>query len=116
MNCINNTYQTPLFVAAAYNQVEIIDYLLQKGAKIETKDRDNFTPLLMAASEGNADAVRLLMDNNADLYALDKEDKTALYWAAAQNNIEVAQVGKKTKNGLEVNNFLRNYDVKYVYG
>ena len=79
-------------MAAAYNQVEIIEYLLQKGARIDPKDKDNFTPLLMAACEGNADAVRMLLDNNADMYAIDKEDKSALYWAAAQNHVEAAQV------------------------
>ena len=38
---------TPLAVAAAYNHVPIIEYLLKQGAEIETKDKDGYTPLLM---------------------------------------------------------------------
>ena len=44
---MNSLQQTPLAVAAAYNHVPIIEYLLKQGAEIETKDKDGYTPLLM---------------------------------------------------------------------
>ena len=53
INCLNSLQQTPLAVAAAYNHVPVIEYLLKKGAHIETQDKDGYTPLLLAASEGN---------------------------------------------------------------
>ena len=52
INCKNSYQQSPLAVAAAYNHVAIIEFLLKKGAEIETKDKDGYTPLLLAASEG----------------------------------------------------------------
>ena len=47
IDCMNSLQQTPLAVAAAYNHVPIIEYLLKQGAEIETKDKDGYTPLLM---------------------------------------------------------------------
>ena len=47
INSVNQNYQTPLMVASAYNQVEVIKYLLKKGAKIDKKDKESFTPLLV---------------------------------------------------------------------
>ena len=52
INCLNSYQQSPLAVAAAYNHVAIIEFLLKKGAEIEIKDKDGYTPLLLAASEG----------------------------------------------------------------
>ena len=51
---MNSYQQSPLAVAAAYNHVAIIEFLLKKGAEIETKDKDGYTPLLLAASEGKS--------------------------------------------------------------
>ena len=47
IDCMNSLQQTPLAVSAAYNHVQIIEYLLKQGAEIETKDKDGYTPLLM---------------------------------------------------------------------
>ena len=79
-------------MASAYNHVSIIEYLLKKGAKIEKRDRDNFTPLLLAAAEGNAEAVEILLQHGADIYAQDREDKSVLYWAAAENHSNAVEV------------------------
>lgn len=79
-------------MAAAYNHVNIIEFLLKRGADIETKDRDDYTPLLLAASEGNAEAVNVLIQSGANLFCMDKEDRTALYWAGLQNHNNVVEV------------------------
>ena len=50
INSVNQNYQTPLMVASAYNQVEVIKYLLKKGAKIDKKDKESFTPLLVMST------------------------------------------------------------------
>ena len=79
-------------MASAYNHVAIIEYLLKKGAKIEKRDRDNFTPLLLAAAEGNAEAVEVLLQHGADIYAQDREDRSVLYWASKENHVKAAEV------------------------
>ncbi len=34
-------------VASRFNSIDVIEYLLKKGAKIEKTDKDGFTPLLV---------------------------------------------------------------------
>ena len=89
---MNSYQQTPLAVAAAYNHVGIIEFLLKKGAQIETMDKDGYTPLLLAASEGNVEAVYILLQTGANIFAVDKEDRSVLYWAAMQNHKNVIDV------------------------
>lgn len=89
---MNIHQQTPLAVAAAYNHVAIIEFLLKKGASIETKDKDGYTPLLLAASEGNAQAAYVLLQSGANIFSIDREDRTLLYWAAMQNHKNVIDV------------------------
>lgn len=79
-------------MASAYNHVSIIEFLLKKGAHIETKDKDGYTPLLLAASEGNAEAVYVLLQSGANIFSIDKEDRTVLFWAAMHNHKNVIDV------------------------
>ena len=65
---------------------------MKKGAKIEKKDKDNFTPLLLAAAEGNSESVEVLLKNGANINVVEREDKSVLYWAAAQNHEQTVSV------------------------
>ncbi|MGQ7944108.1 ankyrin repeat domain-containing protein [Flavobacterium sp. WC2509] len=51
---------SPLMVAARYNKVEIIKYLLSKGAKLDVKDEYGFTALKYAELSKANDAIQLL--------------------------------------------------------
>ena len=81
-------------MAAAYNHVKVIEFLLKRSAQIETQDKNGYTPLLLAASEGNAEAVRVLLQSGANIFCMDKEDRTVLYWASMQNHKNVVDVSK----------------------
>nr|WP_315145510.1 ankyrin repeat domain-containing protein [uncultured Flavobacterium sp.] len=84
---------TPLMYAARYNKVEIIEYLLQKGADRTIKDSQGFTALkyaelsnayeavaILKSSAGNEQAKVLLMDDatllNPDTVLVFKSNKT----------------------------------------
>ncbi|MEZ4838537.1 ankyrin repeat domain-containing protein [Flavobacterium sp.] len=51
---------TPLMYAARYNQVEIIELLLAKGANIKAKDERGFTALNHAENSKATEAIALL--------------------------------------------------------
>ncbi|WP_291129395.1 ankyrin repeat domain-containing protein [Flavobacterium sp. UBA7682] len=55
---VNGT--TPLMLAARYNKVEIIKLLLEKGAKLDTKDERGYTALKYAEFSNANEAVALL--------------------------------------------------------
>jgi len=64
-----DTYgQTPLLYAAKYSHEAVVKLLLEKGAKLETKDEDNgWTPLSYAAENGHEVVVKLLLEEGAKL-------------------------------------------------
>ena len=46
-------------LAAVYNHVFIIEYLLQLGAKMEARDMQGTTALIYAATDGHVEAVEV---------------------------------------------------------
>ena len=64
---------TPLSWATLFNQVEVGEFLIQKGADVNARNRDGGTPLHRAAFLGYADIAALLIQKGADVNA--KNDK-----------------------------------------
>lgn len=59
---------TPLSLAAASGQVEVVRVLIDAGAKIDRPDART-APLLAAARSGRLEVVKLLLERGADLHA-----------------------------------------------
>ena len=74
----------PLFTMARKGNAEIVELLLDAGAK----DDD---ALPVAAREGNAEIVELLLDAGADMNAK-YDDATALVYAAREGNAEIVEL------------------------
>ncbi|MBO0470465.1 ankyrin repeat domain-containing protein [Enterococcus sp. DIV0242_7C1] len=69
MNAKDNAGFTALHFAVMSNQYEIADYLITKGAKIDSQDNFGNTPLWRAAMEyedENNKLIQLLLMNGAD--------------------------------------------------
>jgi ankyrin repeat protein len=63
----------------------VVKLLLEKGAELETKDKDNGrTPLSWAAASGHEAVVKLLLEKGAELETCD--DLKAIGPACARNN------------------------------
>nr|XP_054752859.1 serine/threonine-protein phosphatase 6 regulatory ankyrin repeat subunit B-like [Lytechinus pictus] len=83
---------------------------IQKGAKIEARDKDNFTPLLIAASSGHSATIKILLGKRANIVAIDKHDKTALFWAAEENKPEALQALLEHKMASKILEYSDRYD------
>jgi len=70
-----------------------VQLLLEKGADIESKNKDGWTPLLRAVEKGHKAIVQLLLEKGADIESKDWNGSTPLVWAAGQGyNTAVAQL------------------------
>jgi len=53
--------RSPLHYAADYGQTEVLQYLVSKGANINTKDKHGISVILAAIWEGHIDCVKFLI-------------------------------------------------------
>jgi len=55
----------PLHYASDYGQLEVLQYLCSKGAKMDSTDKHGISPLLAAIWEGHTACVKFLVDKGA---------------------------------------------------
>ncbi len=81
-----NGYKPALELAAASGSVELVQFLLEKGADVNAqmpKDHseatycDCYTALMQASAHGHTDIVKLLLKHKADTSKTDKKGRTA---------------------------------------
>lgn len=125
LNDINEDEDTPLHMAAMFNQVQIASYLIDKGASLTSMNADGFTPLQYAAflhktnvaqliaSKTNYDMssaimlhntelVKKLLDSDAKLAnTLDSNGDTPLWAAACEGSADIAAL--LVEYGADVN-------------
>ncbi|XP_066518692.1 ankyrin-3 isoform X1 [Hoplias malabaricus] len=99
---------TPLHIAAHYGNINVATLLLNRGAAVDFKARNDITPLHVASKRGNTNMVKLLLERGARIDAKTKDGLTPLHCAARSGHEQVvemlldrgAPLLSKTKNGL----------------
>ncbi|KAK8255637.1 ankyrin repeat-containing domain protein [Phyllosticta capitalensis] len=108
---------TCLHWAAKNGDLEICEVLVNHGAKLETKTKEDLkltpgmTPLLLAAKCKHSPVVEFLLSREAEIDAMDCKGYTSLHRAARKGNLEICEVlvnhranlESKTKEDLEFN-------------
>lgn len=77
--CKDYNKNSLLHNATASPDTKTLEYLLDNGAKIETRDSRGRTPLFKAIENANVDNVRTLLEHGANKHAKDKEGNGILY-------------------------------------
>jgi ankyrin repeat protein len=85
INARDENGSTPLHLAAAKGNKEILWMLINQGADINTRDIDGFTPMELAAQKGHTAVVQLLQGmgaqpGNPGILAKELQDKQAVLW------------------------------------
>jgi|GEM_PF-5120407 len=88
----HETGTAPLHLAASRGDLAVVQFLLDKGARVNAADADGKTALILAATKGDREMVELLLKRGADPRWSDKGGRTALYWALENGHKEIAEI------------------------
>lgn len=88
----NTVLFTPICLAVEQSHREIVDYLLQKGAKTAGNDHAGRQVLASAVATGKIELVRLMLDHGAALEAKNDDGGTALHEAAGRGLSDIAEL------------------------
>jgi ankyrin repeat protein/L-ascorbate metabolism protein UlaG (beta-lactamase superfamily) len=91
---------TPLHGAAAAGHIDIVEYLLSKGAVVDARNNANQNPLLYAAYNGKATIVNLLLDKGADFKQPDRYGRTVLHYPVREGHKDVVEI--LVKKGMDI--------------
>lgn len=78
----NGALETPLHLAVQHDSLEMAEFLIQRGAKVDAITATGETPLMLA---GTTEMMSLLIQHDARVDAVNSVGKTALHLAAVQN-------------------------------
>lgn len=102
-----NKHGSPLFYASYKGNPEMVQLLLNAGAKVNEKNRERgFTPLHASAYTGNAAIAALLIKADANVNAVDGFSSTPLHQAAEYGNTEMVEL--LLHKGAKVNTYDTN--------
>ena len=84
--------RTPILYAAAVKNVNCVEKLLEKGAKVNHTDSEVQTLWTLAARSGSVDALKCLIeDHGIDKDSMDEKGLSVLYWAVSSKNTEAVR-------------------------
>ncbi|KKP01555.1 hypothetical protein THAR02_06340 [Trichoderma harzianum] len=87
VNAETSDSRTPLLVAVAEQQLDIVKALLKLDADLTSRDGSGRTPLLEAVNLGNAEIFDALLEKGADIDSKDNDGSTALHLVLNADNL-----------------------------
>jgi ankyrin repeat protein len=89
------------FNAVKEGLLELVKFLVENGADVNAKYKDNNTALLLACKKSHFDIVKYLVENGAAVNANDSRSSTPLILASKNGNFEIVKF--LVENGADVN-------------
>jgi len=83
----------PLGLAAFFGHIDVVEFLLSKGAEVNSPSRNpmRVMPLHSAIANKHTDIVKLLLDHGADVNAAQADDFTPLHESAQNDMLDVTR-------------------------
>jgi ankyrin repeat protein len=104
LNCKFYNESTPILTASYVGHIEIIEYLIEKGADINSIGDHGLTPLLMAVYNGKFNAVKYLVEHGANINHRNIEKYNAVDIAIRWEYTEIVHYLKKIRLLKYLNN------------
>jgi ankyrin repeat protein len=89
---MDDAESTPIQDAAAFGHLEIVKYLIEKGAKINATNFYNVTALLAAVNNNRVEVTNYLLEHGANFTICNSEGKTALMYAKEKGYTEIIKL------------------------
>ncbi|XP_028851603.1 ankyrin repeat and death domain-containing protein 1B isoform X2 [Denticeps clupeoides] len=89
INAKNVHHRTALHYAVAHKNVEVVDLLLRRRAKLDLQDKHGVTAIHLAAWFGSLEILKLLVQAGADQSVLNNEGMNMMHCAAINNHTEI---------------------------
>ena len=93
---------TALHVAASKEHIDVLSCLVENGADIDARTKDNCTPLMIASRHNRVNAVTFLVEHGANINLKDKHGNTALHYAVRRGLGSCDILLCLVKNGADV--------------
>ena len=84
--------QTPMHLAAAYNSIEVADWLCENGGNVTKKDKFGRTALVLSVMNGNYKITNLLLKRGAPYNLPDKSKNYPMHYAAAYGQQDILEI------------------------
>jgi len=84
-----NPEKSPIGVAAADGNTDIVEILIDAGIDLNQGDKSSFTPLSLAILNRRTEIAKMLIDAGADVNKANSEGRTPLFWARKEGNTEI---------------------------
>ncbi|AGA67448.1 ankyrin repeat-containing protein [Brachyspira pilosicoli P43/6/78] len=117
---------TPLMIAAAINDYDMVKFLVEKGADVNAKTHSEYssveTPLLLSLDyehiesryDENSSVAEYLINNGADINVTNEDGETPLMYASKLHNIKVIEL--LIQKGADINAFNNYGNTALIYG
>ncbi|TNF69350.1 MAG: hypothetical protein EP298_04215 [Gammaproteobacteria bacterium] len=96
--------QTPLHLAVMFNQLEIINYLLDHDADINARDRYDNTALFYAVLNGHLSIVEQLLWRGAEVNTINQDGDTPLHEASEESEYIIIEALLKYGADISIKN------------
>ncbi|CAF0703560.1 unnamed protein product [Brachionus calyciflorus] len=87
-----------LHLATLNNDLEMVKYLVENKADVNSRSNLNRTPLHYACLNGFYELAKYLLENNSEINAVDFLEMTPLHLCAEKNHINIARLLCRSKN------------------
>ena len=96
-----NDGATPLYIAAQEDQLDVVQLLLNNGAKVNLAMNDGRTPLWVAAENGQLDVAKLLLDRGADINLANTNGAIPLWVAEKYGHTEIVDLLREAQDSAK---------------
>ncbi len=93
--------KTPMHLACERSDLEMVKLLINKGAKVDSEDKEGMTPLFYAVLSKSVEICEYLLEKGANLEHTDCQHRTPLYWVVSLDDPEMLDYF--IKKGADIN-------------